>query len=75
MTNAELKMLLQAHTNMSNRDIDRHIRDGIMVYSNNESGYNEFKADRLANLFDEEDIAPDWDRLDIVGDYRLEFIL
>lgn len=75
MTNLELKKLLQTKTNMSDRDIDRHIADGIFVYSNDESGYNEFKAERLASLFDEEDIAPDWDRLDIVGDYRLDFIL
>lgn len=75
MNNNELKALLKENTNMSEKDIDRHIADGIMVYSNDEKGYDDFKEDKIAGLCDEDEIAGDWDSLDIVGEYRMDFCL
>ena len=75
MNNAELKIYLTSNTNMSEHDIDRHIADGIMVYSNDAEGFKVFVYDWTASLNDEEDAADAWKELEVVGDYRMEFYL
>lgn len=75
MNNAELKIYLTENTNMSEHDIDRHIADGIMVYSNDAEGFKAFVQDWTASLNDGEDAADAWKELEVVGDYRMEFCL
>lgn len=75
MTNEKLFELLKKETNMTDHDIHKHIEDGILVYENTESGFEDFKNDALAGMNDEEDIPDMWDKLDIIGDYRMDFAL
>lgn len=75
MTNEKLFELLKKETNMTDHDIQNHIEDGILVYENTESGFENFKNDALAGMNDEEDIPDMWDKLDIIGDYRMDFAL
>ena len=60
---------------MTESDIKKHIEDGISVYENNEAGYKDFKEEALGNLNDEEDIPEMWEKMDIIGDYRMGFAL
>nr|DAQ42581.1 MAG TPA: hypothetical protein [Caudoviricetes sp.] len=73
MTNEKLFELLKKETNMTDHDIQKHIKDGIVIYEDNEDGFVDFKNDALAGLNDEEDIPDMWDKLEIVGDYRMVF--
>ena len=75
MNNTELKIYLANNTNMSEHDIDRHIADGIMVYSNAAEGFKAFVQDWTASLNDEEDAAEAWKELEVIGDFRMEFYL
>lgn len=75
MNSAELKKYLAEHTNMTERDIDKHINDGITVYSNDDAGYSEFKENCINALCDEDDVPDMWNELDVVGDYRMDFVL
>ena len=75
MTNVKLFELLKKETNMTDRDIQKHIEDGIMVYENTEAGFSDFRNDALSGLNDAEDIPEMWDELDIIGDYRMDFSL
>ena len=75
MNNAELKIYLTNNTNMSEHDIDKHIADGIMVYSNDSEGFKAFVQDWTASLNDEEDAADAWKELEVIGDFRMEFYL
>ena len=75
MTDEKLYELLKKETNMTENDIKKHIDDGISVYENNNVGYEDFKEEALANLNDEEDIPEMWEKMDIIGDYRMDFEL
>lgn len=73
MTNEQLFKLLKKETYMTDHDIQKHIKDGIVIYEDSEDGFADFKNDALAGLNDEEDIPDMWDKLEIVGDYRMDF--
>lgn len=75
MNNTELREYLKKHTNMTKYDIDRHIKDGIFVYTNDTEGLKEFLQDWIAALCDEEDVADAWQKMYIVGEYRMDFVL
>lgn len=75
MINEKLFELLKKETNMTDNDIQKHIECGIAVYDNNEAGFIEFRDDALAGMNDEEEIPDMWDKLDIIGDYRIDFAL
>lgn len=75
MTNEKLFELLKKETNMTESDIMKHIEDEIMIYENNAAGFSEFRENAIEGMNDEEDIQEMWDRLDIVGDYRMDFSL
>lgn len=75
MTNEKLFELLKKETNMTESDIMKHIEDGIMIYENNAAGFSEFRENEIEGMNDEEDIPEMWDKLDIIGDYRMDFSL
>jgi hypothetical protein len=60
---------------MTKHDIEKHIKDGISVYENSEVGYEEFKEEMLGNLNDEEEIPEMWEEMEVIGDYRMDFVL
>lgn len=74
MTDLEIKTYLAKHTNMSEYDINRHIKDGVAAYKNTEDGFCEYRRS-FSGSFEDEEITKSWSRLDIIGDYRMEFIL
>lgn len=75
MTNNEMKGYLKEFTNMTDHDIERHINDGIISYSNDEVGFEEFKENCLAGMMDEDDINDMWEDLEVIGSYRMDFCL
>lgn len=75
MTGAELRAYLIKHTKMSIHDIDKHLKEGIFVYEDSLNGYMRFKADCVGGLLDEEEIPNLWKKLDVIGAYRMEFVL
>ena len=75
MTNEKLFELLKKKTNMTEHDIKKHIKDGISVYENSEEGYEEFKEEMLGNLNDEEEIPEMWEDMEVIGGYRMDFVL
>lgn len=75
MTNEKLFELLKKETNMTESDIMKHIEDGIMIYKNNADGFSEFRENAIEGMNDEEDIPEMWDGLDVVGDYKMDFLL
>lgn len=75
MTNEKLFELLKKETNMTEHDIKKHIKDGISVYENTEAGYEDFKEEMLGNFNDEEEIPEMWKDMEVIGDYRMDFVL
>lgn len=69
----EKKKLLRKHTNLTEREIQKHLKDGVFFYPNNNDGYKAFFDECIAGLFDEEDISEMWEVMNIVGDYRGRF--
>ena len=43
MKTEEIRKILATGTNMTERDIERHIKDGVSVYDNTEAGYKASK--------------------------------
>lgn len=66
---------LSKNTHMLKSEIKRQIADGVGVYQDNQVGYNEFRENCLAGLCDEDDVLDMWEALDIVGDYRFDWVL
>lgn len=62
-------------TKMSEHDIQKHLRDGVIYYED----YDQFFTDWLAGLNDEEDAPAAWDKLDTATvdgiTYRYEVVL
>lgn len=75
MTNTEMMNYLKEFTNMTEHDIERHVNDGIISYSNSEAGFEEFKENCLAGMMDEDDINDMWEDLEVIGSYRMDFCL
>lgn len=71
MTDSEIRLLLKEYTNMTNHDIDKHIKDGVLVYEN----FEEYRAECEEALMDDEMIEKCWNELDIMGNYRVDFVL
>lgn len=65
---------LSRNTHMTEREIKRQIADGVGVYQDNQVGYNEFRENCLAGLCDEDDVLDMWESLDVVGDYRFDWV-
>lgn len=74
MNEKELIDLLKTEANMTNRDIERHIKLGIFAYPNNESGRQEFIDEFTACLGELEDAEETWESLDVLGAYRVDFV-
>lgn len=74
MVKKELIDLLKTEANMTNRDIERHIKLGIFTYPNDESGRQEFIDEFLACLGELEDAEEAWESLDVLGAYRVDFV-
>lgn len=75
MDNKQVKEMLRQNTNMTEHDIDKHIRDGVIVYES----YEEFKSEWNAGLNPEDEAGNEWERLDKMEyngkEYRIDFIL
>lgn len=76
MTNEEIKTMLKENTNMTDYDINRHIKDGVMVYDD----FDEFRQEMIGCFIDDEDeIKSAWERMDEMNfcgkTYRVDFVL
>lgn len=71
----DVRAMLKCNTNMSKYDIERHVKDGVLIYEN----FDEFREECLAGLMDEEDIQRAWDTLDTMmyqgKSYKVDFVL
>lgn len=79
MNESNIKEILKNGTNMTDHDIEKHIKDGISVYENTEKGYNDFKIESINCLCDPEDIPEMWQKLNTIESneksYKINFIL
>ena len=79
MKTEEIRKILATGTNMTERDIERHIKDGVFVYDNTEAGYKEYERECIACLNDPEDIPEMWKSLETVENgaksYKIDFAL
>ena len=66
--------ILKKGTNMTNNDIKKHLQNGASFYTNDEDGYKAYWDECIAGLNDAEDIPGMWNSLDVIGDYRVDFI-
>ena len=66
--------ILKKYTNMSEHDIKKHIQNGACFYTNNDEGYKAYFDECIGCLNDEYEIPDMWNSLDIIGDYRVDFI-
>lgn len=74
MEKKELFELLKAETNMTNRDIERHVNLWIFVHPNDESGRQELIDEFLACLGELEDAEEAQESLDVLGAYGADFV-
>lgn len=79
MKTEEIRKILATGTNMTERDIERHIKDGVSVYDNTDAGYKEYERECIAGLNDSEEIPEMWRSLETVESdgksYKIDFIL
>lgn len=73
MTNLEFKELCRKHTNMTEHDIERHINLGFISYTNDLKGKIEFLAEMHDNNISSRIANDIWKKLDIIGNYRIDF--
>ena len=70
-----IKKLLKANTNLTDKEIEKHIEDGVIVYSS----FEEFESNWIAGLNDKEDALDGWNKLDKMEldgkEYRVDFAL
>lgn len=74
LSESEKEEILKKCTNMSEHDIKKHIQNGACFYTNNDEGYKTYFDECVAGLNDEYEIPDMWNSLDIIGDYRVDFI-
>ena len=75
MNNEEIRAFLKRNTNMSDHNIDRRLADGVSVHQNSATGYEEYKQECIGGLCDEEEISGMWDKLEIIGEYKFDWVL
>lgn len=79
MKTEEIRKILATGTNMTERDIERHIKDGVSVYDNTDTGYKDYEQECIAGLSDQEEIPEMWEKLETVESdgksYKIDFIL
>ena len=79
MNESEIREIIKNGTNMTERDIERHIKDGVSVYDNTEAGYKEYERECIAGLNDPEEIPEMWKKLETVENgtksYKIDFVL
>lgn len=73
LSNSEKEEILK-NTNMTKHDIQKHIQNGACFYTNDENGYKAYFAECVAGLNDEDEIPDMWNSLDVIGEYRVDFI-
>ena len=71
----ELRRYLKEHTNMTEHDINKSLKNGYDCYINNEEGFELFLIDWIASLEDPEEAPIIWNDLEIIGDYRFDWYL
>lgn len=79
MRSEEIRKILAHGTNMTERDIERHIKDGVSVYDNTDAGYKDYERECIAGLIDPEEIQEMWKSLETVENgvksYKIDFDL
>lgn len=79
MKTEEIRKILATGTNMTECDIERHIKDGVSVYDNTDAGYKDYEQECIAGLSDQEEIPEMWEKLETVESdgksYKIDFIL
>lgn len=73
LSEREKEEILKKGTNMTNHDIKKHIQNACF-YPNNESGYKAYFDECVAGLNDADEIPNMWSSLEVIGDYRVDFI-
>lgn len=79
MRSEEIRKILATGTNMTERDIERHIKDGVSVYDNTDAGYKDYEQECIAGLSDPGEIPEMWKKLETVESdgksYKIDFVL
>lgn len=77
MTEQEIRKILQDGTNMAAHDIEKHIREGLVVYEDNKEGFEDFKDAFIGGLNDPEEAPEEWEKLELIESnekkYRVDF--
>lgn len=66
-------------TGMTKHDIDKHIRDGVSIYADDEHGRNDYFEECISCLCSEEDVPEMWESLEKTFFdgcyYRIDYVL
>ena len=77
MTENEIVKILQDGTNMTVHDIEKHIREGLVIYEDNKEGFEDFKDAFIGGLNDLEEAPEEWEKMDLIESngkkYRVDF--
>lgn len=72
----EKRDFLRHETNMTDRDIERVIKNGMSIYTDDEKGFKEFFKGLAVGGDDDEDGARyTWDKLERIDGFRFDFYL
>lgn len=77
MTENEIREILENGTNMTARDIEKHIREGLIIYEDTKEGFEDFKGAFIGGLNDPEEAPEEWEKLELIESngkkYRVDF--
>lgn len=71
----ELASFLVLNTNETDEEIKRDIENGSVAYSNDDSGMREFITDNSHWGDSIRELIDTWERLQIIGDFRIDWVI
>lgn len=66
MTEQEIRKILENGTNMTAHDIEKHIREGLIIYEDTKEGFEDFKDAFIGGLNDPEEAPEEWEKLELI---------
>lgn len=66
---------LMRETKLTAKEREKYLSNGTAFYTNDTAGFEEYRGECIAGLWDEEDIPEAWEELAIVGGYRVDWVL
>ena len=71
----ELVDFLASNTNETNKEIKRDIENGSVAYSNDDFGMEEFITDNSHWGDSIRELIDTWEKLQIIGDFRVDWVI